>query len=146
MSSSTRSRSPPPTFRRCGPRACIRQKRCGTSSGCGFSAPASVMTPMRDPRPVGHPWTMYWDHMNGWGWTMMTVWSLVWVGFLGVIVWATVHWVRTGSADAAVESRSGRSPAELLDERLARGEIDVDEYERRRAALSHGTNRPPDDT
>ncbi|HYX84627.1 MAG TPA: SHOCT domain-containing protein [Gaiellales bacterium] len=89
---------------------------------------------------------MYWDHMNGWGWTMMTVWSLVWVGFLGVIVWATVHWVRTGSADAAVESRSGRSPAELLDERLARGEIDVDEYERRRAALSHGTNRPPDDT
>ena len=89
---------------------------------------------------------MYWDHMNGWGWTMMTFWSLVWVGFLGVVLWATLHWLRAGPADATFGSRSRRSPAELLDERLARGEIDIDEYERRRAALSHSRNRPSDDT
>jgi hypothetical protein len=38
---------------------------------------------------------MYWDHMNGWGWLMMIVWSLIWIGLLGVIAWLAVQWTRT---------------------------------------------------
>jgi len=79
---------------------------------------------------------MYWDHMSGWGWAMMVVWSLLWVGFLGVIAWVAVQWARGKSPG----STSGQPPAsktaqELLDERLARGDVDPDEYQRRRDAL-----------
>ncbi|MGZ4431210.1 MAG: SHOCT domain-containing protein [Gaiellales bacterium] len=81
---------------------------------------------------------MEWDHMNGWGWAMMMFWSLIWIGVLVVVAWVAVQWAR-GSQDgrraqppAAGERKSAR---ELLDERLARGEIDVDEYQRRRSAM-----------
>lgn len=75
---------------------------------------------------------VYSDHMNGWGWAMMLVWSLVLIGFLGVAAWVTVHWTRGGMQAAQPPARTAR---ELLDERFARGEIDLDEYQRRRAAL-----------
>ena len=77
---------------------------------------------------------MYWDHMTGWGWLMMVLWSLLWIGLLGVLFWAVVQWARGGSASAP----SRHPPAgarEILDERLARGEISVDEYHRLRGAL-----------
>jgi putative membrane protein len=79
---------------------------------------------------------MYWDHMNGWGWAMMIVWSLVWVGFLGLIAWAIVGWARRSpQAPAREQPPAAKTARELLDECLARGEIDPDEYQRRRAAL-----------
>ena len=79
---------------------------------------------------------MYWDHMNGWGWTMMIVWSLVWVGFLGLIAWIAVQWARGTSRQEPPSGAPGKTAArDLLDERFARGEIDLDEYQRRRQAL-----------
>jgi putative membrane protein len=79
---------------------------------------------------------MYWDHMNGWGWTMMVLWSLIWIGFLGVVAWVAVQWARGGPATSAGgRPPTGKTARELLDERLARGEIDLDEYQRRREAL-----------
>lgn len=73
---------------------------------------------------------------------MMTVlWSLVWIGALGAVAWAAVQWIRSGSHNS-----SGRAPAkasqtarEVLDERLAAGEIDVVEYQQRRAAIEDGS-------
>jgi putative membrane protein len=82
---------------------------------------------------------MYWDHMNGWGWTMMVVWSLVWIGFLGVVAWVAVRWARSGPPGSASEQRSTMTAREVLDERLARGDIDLDEYQRRRQALEQHT-------
>ena len=76
--------------------------------------------------------------MNGWGWTMMIVWTLIWFGFLGLIGWAIVMWSRatgTPGGNASAPPPPSRSARDLLDERLASGEIDFDEYERRRAAL-----------
>jgi putative membrane protein len=82
---------------------------------------------------------MYWDHMNVWGWTMMVIWSLIWIAFLGLIAWFAAQWTRN-SSHGSPPSRSSRETARaLLDERLARGEIDVDEYERRRDALDRPT-------
>ena len=71
-----------------------------------------------------------WDgHMGGGGWLLMI---LLWVGLLGVIVWAVARIVppRSGRADASQES-----PEEVLDRRLARGEIDIEAYDTLRTKL-----------
>ena len=78
---------------------------------------------------------MYWDHMNGWGWTMMVIWSLVRVGFVGVIAWFAVQWTRNSSHSSPPSQSSRKTVRALLDERLAHGEIDMGEYERCREAL-----------
>jgi putative membrane protein len=82
---------------------------------------------------------MYWDHMNGWGWTMMIVWSLISIGFLGLIAWLAAEWTRTSSQSTSSSAPTAKTARELLNERLARGEIDLEEYERRSDALDrHG--------
>jgi putative membrane protein len=78
---------------------------------------------------------MYWDHMSGWGWLMMIVWSLISLGFLGLIAWLAVQWTQTSSLGTSPSEPSAKTARELLDERLARGEINLDEYERRANAL-----------
>ena len=67
----------------------------------------------------------YWHGMGFWGWTMMLAfWLLVVV----LIVWT----VRS----TAAPRQSGEGEAlRILDERLARGEIDPGEYEERRRLL-----------
>ncbi len=72
--------------------------------------------------------------MTTWGWVMMIVWSLVWVGLLATLAWVAVKWVRAGSLNS-VGPPQAKTAHDLLDERLARGEIDVEEYQRTRAAL-----------
>jgi putative membrane protein len=85
---------------------------------------------------------MYWDHMNGWGWTMMVIWSLISIGFLGVIAWAAVRWIggsQSSGEPAPPGKKAAKTARDVLDERLAVGEIDVDEYRSRRAALEDGS-------
>ena len=67
--------------------------------------------------------------MNGWGWLGMTLMVLVTVAIVGLIVWAVVR--RPGELGAAEPSAR-----EQLDARLARGEIDTQEYRARLDALS----------
>lgn len=78
---------------------------------------------------------MYWDHMNGWGWSMMIFWTIVWVALLGLAVWAVAQWGRGGRTAGPGPTSPPQNPRDILDERLARGEIDVDEYQRLRDAL-----------
>ena len=82
---------------------------------------------------------VYGNHMHGWGSTMMVVWSLVWIGFLAVVAWIAIQWARGGSPGSASEQQGAKTARELLDERLARGDIDLDEYQRRRQALEPRT-------
>jgi putative membrane protein len=89
---------------------------------------------------------MYWDHMNGWGWTMMIFWALIWIGFLGLIAWLAVQWTRTNSQGSAPSQPSSKTARELLDERLARGEIDAAEYQRLRDLIGADDGRAPADT
>jgi putative membrane protein len=79
---------------------------------------------------------MYWDHMNGWGWAMMLFWTLIALGFLGLVAWAIATWARGGGLSPAGTASAGQTARDLLDERFARGEIDVEEYETRRQALA----------
>jgi putative membrane protein len=68
---------------------------------------------------------MVWNGMGFWGWTMMvTFWALLVV----LIVWV----VRSTMPPRHSEDEGA---LRILDERLARGEIDPAEYRERRAAL-----------
>lgn len=60
--------------------------------------------------------------------SMLAVWLgglLVWGALIGVAVWAIRRFTSPTRADAA----------RILEERFARGEIDTDEFERRRGLL-----------
>jgi putative membrane protein len=67
----------------------------------------------------------YWHGMGVWGWAMMLAF---WLAVVILIVWV----VRSSVSPRAPEDRGA---FRILDERLAKGEIDADEYRERRAVL-----------
>ncbi len=80
----------------------------------------------------------YYDN-GGTHWGMWIVMIVAMLVFFGILAWAVVNIVRQRDAHAAGGSPPPSSaisdPLRILDERLARGEIDVDEYARRRDIL-----------
>ena len=85
--------------------------------------------------------------MDGWdsgmgvaGWTLM---SIFWIALVALIGFAIVRLFPAKGEGASSEERSDRrSPERVLDERLARGEIDVETYERLRETLAgHASGR-----
>lgn len=77
-----------------------------------------------------------WSHMDG-GW--MVAGGLIWIALLVLIVVGILVAVRAWVPRAAppYPPRSP-DPLDALDERLARGAIDVDEYDRVRERLVRG--------
>lgn len=75
---------------------------------------------------------MYWDHMTGWGWAYMVFLSVAWVVAAVVVTWALVTFLRSGASSGRSDPRTWR---DILDERLAKGELDVEEYRNLRAAM-----------
>ena len=71
------------------------------------------------------------DHMGGGWWWVMGIGWLLFLAFVGFLTFLLVRHV-TGS-DRDGQRRS--SAEDVLADRLARGEIDEDEYRRRRDAL-----------
>jgi putative membrane protein len=72
----------------------------------------------------------------GGGMWMMWLWAIVLVGLIvGGILVARLFWNRS-EPDQRPSRRGGQSALDVLEERYARGEIDRDEFERRRSALS----------
>ena len=80
----------------------------------------------------------YGDGGIGWGgWLVMVAMMVV---FWGAIAWVIVTLIRHGSSRAAQPvDRAPSGPLQILDERFARGEIDDEEYQRRRALLRGDT-------
>ena len=74
---------------------------------------------------------MWWHNGMGWGgWVVMT---LTMVAFWSLVVFAVVAIFR---GDREVEQDQSRpDPERILDDRFARGEIDLDEYHARQDAL-----------
>lgn len=73
---------------------------------------------------------MMWEMHDGWGWWMMFGWIwfiLFWGAVVAVIVWVAN---RVGSAGGR------RDPLDIAKERLARGEIGEEEFERLKEHLS----------
>jgi putative membrane protein len=76
---------------------------------------------------------MGWYHDGiGWGgWLLMT---LAMVAFWGLVVVAVIALFRT---DSRRDAGTRQTPLELLDERLARGELTTEEYRALRDTLRH---------
>lgn len=74
-----------------------------------------------------------WGHMDGWngGWMWLwgTVMLLTWVAVLGGVAWLLLRQGRD------MRPESGRA-RQVLDERLASGEITPEEYRERRELIS----------
>lgn len=82
-----------------------------------------------------------------WGvWIVMIVAMLV---LAAILAWAVVSIVRHRDMHAAAGTSptpGGIEALRILDERLARGDIDVEEYTRRRDLLRGGASPPPGPT
>ncbi|MZR15005.1 hypothetical protein GQE99_18450 [Maritimibacter sp. DP07] len=82
---------------------------------------------------AGVPGDGYYHHMDGWGYGMMGFgfMGLFWI-VLAVLVVFAIRWLAQDHRGAG-----SRAPdaVDILRERLARGEIDVEEFEARKAAL-----------
>ncbi len=73
---------------------------------------------------------------GGWGWWQM---ALGWIGMLvfwGALIWVVLVLVGRVPRWQDDSTRHGADARRILDERLARGEIDADEYKRIRDLLS----------
>lgn len=76
------------------------------------------------------PWRMH-DWMGwGWGGTFLgPLFMIFWIAVLVAVVVLVLRWLGAASLSAGP---SPRTPREILDERYARGEVDREEYMRRR--------------
>ena len=80
---------------------------------------------------------MYWDHMTGWGWMMMVLWTILLLLVAGGLIWAILAATQSTSSTRRSSPTPQVHPSarDVLDERFARGEIDADEYQQRRRVL-----------
>ena len=78
---------------------------------------------------------------GGWPvWEVALMWIVV-ITFAGLLAWG-IYALARGSRRGSNELGEGAGdPARILDERLARGEIDTDEYARLREALASSSTR-----
>jgi putative membrane protein len=72
--------------------------------------------------------------MNGTDWAAMGFMMVMLVIVVALVVFAVTQWSR-GASTAHSTTQTPPPARDTLDDRLARGEIDVDEYEQRRRAL-----------
>ncbi len=76
----------------------------------------------------------YEDHMDGgWGWAMVAL-----MAFAIIVAAALVYWiVRSGQTQsrATAEAPPAQTPQQILDRRLAEGDISPEEYRERRSLL-----------
>jgi putative membrane protein len=89
---------------------------------------------------------MFW-YGGGWAWWQAGLMWVAMIAFWGLLIWAIHALVtgatrRPGSRDQGEEPRGGDA-RRILDERLARGEIDTGDYRRLRDVLASRENRSP---
>ncbi len=80
----------------------------------------------------------YWGGgVHWWGWLLG---ALVMVAFWSFVIWAVWYLVTTFRRHDD-RPPTGGDPTRILDERLARGEIDAEQYRRLRELLEEGRTR-----
>jgi putative membrane protein len=86
-----------------------------------------------EPWHMMHHWGMMHDWGSGWGMIFGPLYMIAWLAILLAAIVALIRWMGIGNTSAGVSTRTAR---EILDERFASGDIDQDEYEKRRRALN----------
>jgi putative membrane protein len=86
---------------------------------------------------------MFWNG-GGWAWWQAGLMWLAVIAFWALLIWA-VYALVTGVARRPAEPQAAGGPdggaRSILDERLARGAINAEEYQRLRETLDGGTGR-----
>lgn len=86
---------------------------------------------------------------DGWGggsWLAMGLMMFFWVALLALAVWAGIHFWRADSAGKA-GPQTTLTPRATLDQRLAAGEIDAEQYAQLRRLLEgHSVATSPTDS
>lgn len=90
--------------------------------------------------------------MMGWyndggssNWAAMGLMMLFWVALIGLAVWAALHFLRANGSTVAAGA-TGPNPRAILDQRLAAGEIDAEQYAQVRRLLDgQAVGSPPTD-
>ncbi len=80
----------------------------------------------------------YGNGMGTGGWVAMIVMMVL---FWGLVIFAGMMIFRGTDRDRGRSEVQGRGALAILDERFARGEVDRDEYEERKAVLTGGRDR-----
>jgi putative membrane protein len=78
---------------------------------------------------------MYWHWDDGYGWAMLVVNLLFWLLAIGGIAWVAVSLLRGDRRRPDDRTDDTSAALSVLKERFARGEIDDDEFRRRRDLL-----------
>ena len=90
---------------------------------------------------------MYWNgHMTAAGWAMAILWTVIILALIaGALYWLVSELSRRNPRDAAATGDG--SAREILDRRLAKGELTVEQYKELRATLDGEatvvTDKPP---
>ena len=93
--------------------------------------PAFAQAPVERSGDCYHGWD--------WGWGHMMFGSLMMVLFWGaviVVILLAVRWLAARDSQGAGSPGPGKTALDILHERLARGEIDSEEFEERKRLLS----------
>lgn len=81
---------------------------------------------------------MFNGYHGGMGWGGWVLMALVMVTFWGLVVCAVLALVRRDGASSSSSTSQPGAARRILDQRLARGEIQLEEYRARREALVAG--------
>ena len=82
----------------------------------------------------------YWGGgVHWWGWLLGTIGM---VAFWGLVIWAIWYFVTAVTRRPEEPPQANSDPTRILDERLARGEIDAEEYRHLRDVLRGGDSTP----
>lgn len=81
---------------------------------------------------------MHWDGGMGWVALSSLVFMLVLIGGVVALIVAALRWSPPSSSRGGAPEPPRIDPEQILAERFARGEIDEDEYIRRRNTLRRG--------
>lgn len=82
---------------------------------------------------------MWYSNGNSWvGWLVMSLMMILfWGGLIALVVW----FVRQPRRQGGDERSPDKSPSTILEERFARGEIDEEEFQKRRDTLLQASGR-----
>jgi putative membrane protein len=92
--------------------------------------------------PLADSWGMH-DGDVGMGWLIVMVPLMLLM--MGGMMWMMMRGMGGSSAPPSESSGTTESPVEILERRFAEGEISIDDYCKRRAALVEGTAEPSAD-
>ena len=79
--------------------------------------------------------------MSGWGWLLMTLGMLGFWALVAVVAVALLRRPDQPDQQPHPDQQPRLNPEEVLAQRLARGEIDLEEYRQRLQTLQETTNR-----